>query len=610
MVGLLAAVLAVAASTGSSGATVAPDADVGGEHDRRAESHVAASADAGDRVARPDDARHGAGSAVPDARIEGLFPSPPTDGDDGEAVRVHFSDAVDGADWRLVDDAGHVARLPNRTLSGSVVLSPEPSVAGDLLGREDVLAVDGRLRLADAGDEVRLVGPNDSTVDRVAYERAEDGLQYVRSDRAGASTGETDAATPTESSTTAPAGPEVAWHWRSPGTTSVQPNRTTPAAARAFVLPDGADEVDRALRSADERLYVGGYELTAERVVDALIQVNETGVDVRVLVDGSPVGGTSRAQVDALDRLAAADVDVTVLAGDPPRFRTHHPKYAVIDDTALVLTENWKPAGTGGAASRGWGVWLDDRTIASGLATVFREDAAGRGARDWLTYRSSVEPVDPDQAGGSYPARFPPAEVDVDSARLVLAPDDADRELPGVLRSADETLRIQQVSIGDRDDPLLAAALDAARDGVSVEILLSSAWYVEEENRALARELRGLAERENLSLSVGLVDPDDAFAKTHVKGAIVDDRTVVVGSLNWNPTALRQNREVVVVLESEAAAAYYGRVFEADAAGASTVGAASDRVRPTGTPVGLVVAVVLAWVGFATLVGTRVRWRW
>jgi phosphatidylserine/phosphatidylglycerophosphate/cardiolipin synthase-like enzyme len=45
---------------------------------------------------------------------------------------------------------------------------------------------------------------------------------------------------------------------------------------------------------------------------------------------------------------------------------------------------------------------------------------------------------------------------------------------------------------------------------------------------------------------------------------VVADDTVLVGSLNWNRHSSRENREVVVALESETVARYYRKVFEAD----------------------------------------------
>ena len=75
-------------------------------------------------------------------------------------------------------------------------------------------------------------------------------------------------------------------------------------------------------------------------------------------------------QARLLDRLTQGGVDVRLLAGPHTRYRTHHPKYAIVDDRALVATENFKPAGTGGMSSRGWGVVIENRRTAETLASL------------------------------------------------------------------------------------------------------------------------------------------------------------------------------------------------------------------------------------------------
>jgi PLD-like domain len=50
----------------------------------------------------------------------------------------------------------------------------------------------------------------------------------------------------------------------------------------------------------------------------------------------------------------------------------------------------------------------------------------------------------------------------------------------------------------------------------------------------------------------------------HNKGFIVDSKTVVVSSQNWSPSGIFQNRDAGLMIESEAIAEYFGRVFDAD----------------------------------------------
>jgi len=134
------------------------------------------------------------------------------------------------------------------------------------------------------------------------------------------------------------------------------------------------------LRDADRKILLGGYTPTSERVADALVRKHERGVTVRVLLEGDPVGGERSARPTSSTALVAAGVEVRLVGGEHARYDYHHAKYAVVDDRAVVLTENWKPAGTGGNSSRGWGVVTDQPRIVDGLEATFRADAGWRRA--------------------------------------------------------------------------------------------------------------------------------------------------------------------------------------------------------------------------------------
>ncbi|WP_394294988.1 phospholipase D-like domain-containing protein [Haladaptatus paucihalophilus] len=328
------------------------------------------------------------------------------------------------------------------------------------------------------------------------------------------------------------------------------------------MLPDDPEVPAHVLRNASHRILLAGYSFTSRRIADVLIAAADRGVDVHVVVDDAPVGGLSTREATVLDDLAAHGVTVEVIGGKLGRYDFHHAKYAVADDEAVVLTENWKPAGVGGHASRGWGVVVG-RDAATDLREVFVADTSWNDTVSWSKFRAgrSFTPASP--ANGSYPTRFRPKRVPVDSVSVLVAPDNAESGVLSLLRSANESICVQQMTAGGIGQPFVRATLAAARRGVEVKILLSSAWYVRDDNRRVADWLNERADDEGLPLHVKLADPD-GYEKIHAKGVVVDGRHVVVGSLNWNNHSARENREVAVVLHGDAAGAYYGRVFTAD----------------------------------------------
>ena len=505
-------------------------------------------------------------TAPGDPQILAAYPNPVAEGDVGEFVVVR------GAENLTLSDGEGSVRVPT---DGTVALSATPNRTRRLTDHP-VVAVD--LPGLANGAEVLTLSSEGRRLVRVEYTNAPEGsVRRWRYDGSAAD------------------------GWTPLGRTDRPVVETTGGTATAFVLPDDPGPPVATLREADRRILLAGYTFASERATRALLAAHERGVEVRVLLDGSPVGGVSRRSARLLDRLTAAGVEVRVLAGPYARYEFHHAKYAVVDDRALVLTENWKPAGTGGHSSRGWGVRLRDPEAAAALADTFEADAGWRAAVPWSSFRAGrrFEPRAP--ANGTFETRFPPANVSVAATSVLLAPENAGDAVVERLDGAEESVRLVQVSVEGPDQRFLRAAVRAAERGVEVRLLLAGAWYVREENRALADRLNERAAREDLPLTVRLADPGGRFEKVHAKGAVVDD-TVLLGSLNWNPTSARENREVVVALESEGAARYYGRVFDADWAAAG----GDDDGTARGLPVGLLVAVVVGALA-ALLVASRLE---
>lgn len=108
----------------------------------------------------------------------------------------------------------------------------------------------------------------------------------------------------------------------------------------------------------------------------------------------------------------------------------------------------------------------------------------------WGRFRGGREfRAGPPPPSTRYPGRFPPKRVRVDRVDVLVAPDNAEAAMVALIDSAGTSIRVQQVSIGSPDHPFVRALFRAARRVVRVRVLLSGAWYVEEDNRALADAL-------------------------------------------------------------------------------------------------------------------------
>jgi phosphatidylserine/phosphatidylglycerophosphate/cardiolipin synthase-like enzyme len=521
------------------------------------------------------DGAHSATSQPDGPHIEAVYPNPLAEGDAGEYVLLDIPVATNLTGWTLSDGETTIS-LPNATVSGHVAVTAEPNVTGNLTSAS-LLALNESLGLANGGDNITL-HDGERAVDETTYEDAADAELWNRT--------------------------ASGWAWEHLGATNFTAVRTSASTARAFVLPDAPDIPVKVLESAERRILLAGYTFSSTRVTDALKQAAERGVEVQVLVDDAPVGGMSARQARVLDDLTRAGVPVEVIGGDWARYDYHHAKYAVVDDRALVMTENWKPSGVGGHSNRGWGAVVRGET-ADALAKIFRADAGWRDTVSWNVFRANRTFESDDVANESYPTNFEPKTIPVENVQLLAAPDNAEAALIRRLDRANESIDVIQAAIGSRQQSFLQAAIRAAERGVRVRILLSNAWYSEEENSALAGWLNRKAEAENLPLEAKIVKPGSRFEDIHAKGVIIDNDTVVVGSMNWNNNSARENREVALVLESRAAGRYYGRVFDADWKGGNGDGGLDIGV-DSPLPVGIVAAVVGVFV-LAVVVARRIR---
>lgn len=496
-------------------------------------------------------------------QIVELYPDPAAHDDAGEFVTVEFPAGANLSRFALIDEDVPV-RFDSRMNRSQfrertrLTFSTDPALTGRLTNRT-VRRLPGRIRLANDGDDVRLLRDG-TAIQRVSYDSTTETHVYdVDSE-----------------------------NWRPLGATDHPIRTTRGGSVEAFVLPDEPTRAVEFLDSAEERIYLAGYTLSSPAVVDALVAAGNRGVSVAVLVDGSPAGGMSNAAATALTRLHRSGIDLRIINGERARYRFHHAKYAVVDRRALVTTENWNPNGLGGASSRGWAVITNQQEIVDGLVKTFRADRGWIAATPWSP-PNRLHP-DPDSPSKQYPTEFEARSFDVERTELLLTPDNAEGRLRELIGNADEQIRLKQVTIGDEEFPLLESVIDAARRGVEVEILLSGAWYAEDENERLRQSLTEQADAGNLPLQVRVADPDEQYEKIHAKGLIVDGETAVVGSLNWNNNSLRHNRETALLIESEGVASYFLRVFAADWEAAPR--AESNRA----VPVGLLVAVCCAGV--------------
>ncbi len=366
---------------------------------------------------------------------------------------------------------------------------------------------------------------------------------------------------------------------------------------RAFVSPDCSMQVlVEQISNATKSIAINLYEFTNWPLAQNLTKAMERGVQVIMLIEGSPVMGMDDDEKILLSHLANAGAEIHL--HNPPeyegqsRYRYNHAKYAIIDNrTVTVMTENWRYNGvplTGQSGNRGWGFSVEDREIADHYSEVFTED--------WNIKWDDTGMFEPLIISGPVPFNFtlsdkiiepafePLAHNDVARITPVISPDNSLTDFDPILSllaGAEESILLEQFyidtywgrknsSVEANPNVYLERVIGAARRGVLVRVLLDSSDYNvrdddPRDNDDTVAYLNSIAESEGLAMEAKLVRPTaHNFYKIHAKGMVVDSSKTLVSSINWNENSITRNREVGIIVESEEVAGYFTEVFEYD----------------------------------------------
>jgi len=447
------------------------------------------------------------------------------------------------------------------------------------------------LRLADAGDEVLLIDPSGAVVDAYAWgdssyvgagwigraaERMGRGEVAVRGRDLAGGWIDRDAAEDWEG---------IRHHRLGQSMFDIGPFELR-GATTAVLSPDAGDlPLLRFLGSAGSTIEVGVYTFQSERIASVLAAAAGRGVRVRVLLDGSPVGGVEEDEHRVVGGLLAAGIDVRWLVGSTDvvkRYRYLHAKYALVDRRAAWIgSENFGTAGFSPdhEGNRGWSVIVDDADLTGILRNVFETDFDPRRPDSIAAREPVLLPLPPAASVVPWSSGSPSRPR---SARIVLTPDTTlDPEgILGLFASAKDRLSIDAFYLdemwGDTPSPFLEAALAAARRGVSVRILLDGSWASVEAdsgtNDDVLERINRRATDERLPLEVRLLEPRGSIERLHNKGAVVDGRAVLVSSMNWALGSATENREVGLIVDDSDLARTFETSFDADWEGRPTSG--------------------------------------
>jgi cardiolipin synthase A/B len=329
--------------------------------------------------------------------------------------------------------------------------------------------------------------------------------------------------------------------------------------------------IREARRSVHFENYIFCDDDAGRRFAAAFLEKAREGIPVRVVYDW--FGCLGKASAGLWRRLRDGGVDVRCY--NPPRLDQpfgwigrDHRKCLVVDRrvafvTGLCVGKVWE-----GAPERGVAPWRDTGVEVRGPAVA---DVAYAFADSWAAIGTPLDADEVDGAGLS-------AEGDLDLRVVASTPGTAGlyRLDPLVASMARRTLWLTDAYFAGTST-YVQSLRAAARDGVDVRLLVPGAGsdipFMQAVSRAGYRAL----------LEAGIRVFEWNGPMLHAKTAVADARWARVGSTNLNLASWMENRELDVVVESEAFGRQMEEMFQEDLRNATEVVLRRwARVRPAG----------------------------
>jgi hypothetical protein len=376
----------------------------------------------------------------------------------------------------------------------------------------------------------------------------------------------------------------------------------------AFVSPDNAFAALKTLLEAAQRsIRFEGYTLDNARLGELIAARARAGLDVEILLEGSPPGGVGDQQRWVVQEIVRAGGRIYYLRSNSAadihdRYTYQHGKFWVLDGVkVLVGSENINPEAfpdddkaDGTFGRRGVYLVTDAPSVVAELTAIMDADIAPGVHRDVWPW----DPLDPtlgapppdfvptyDSGGSFYPVQKPEPLVTqgVFTFQLVHSPEQALRDQDSLLglvnrAGAGDTVLVEQLyeqlfwgstssNVSADPNPRLEAYIAAARRGAKVRVLLDAFFDNQDldsprSNLRTVEYLTSVAQAEGLDLQARRRNPTgQGIHNKMVLAQIGGKGWAVAGSLNGGEVSAKLNREMALLVGSDEVYAYLADVF-------------------------------------------------
>jgi phosphatidylserine/phosphatidylglycerophosphate/cardiolipin synthase-like enzyme len=340
---------------------------------------------------------------------------------------------------------------------------------------------------------------------------------------------------------------------------------------KAFCSPDCSyNAVSKALQKA-KNISINIYMFAHPYLYKIL---EESNASIRILLDGNVIGGIPLEERYIAWKLSKKASIRYMFGGKEEkiykRYRYDHAKYAIIDEKCIIESANWVLSGLPVDESYGnreWGVLIEDKNLSNFLLDVFNndfnplmEDSIPFNESDFLKGKPNNFSISFFVPHGNYRKKFDAFELNSSfNATVILAPDNAEEEICGLIDEAEKEILVEQAYIQKewhgRLNPFLEKLVEKKKEGVKIKVLLNYNPRYKSTNR-MNRETKKFLEENGIEVKFSKLN-------VHNKGMIVDNK-VLISSINWGENSVRNNREIGIIIENENVSNYFKKIFYYD----------------------------------------------
>ena len=357
------------------------------------------------------------------------------------------------------------------------------------------------------------------------------------------------------------------------------------SATASFSPETGLEDLLGWIADADTSLHVHMYEFLHPDLTHALIAALDRDVSVTILLeegilDDSSTKNDQRGHAQSISDAGGTVywmVDPTVISSP---YQFIHSKVAVKDSQSVWISSgNWKESSlptVDESGNREWSLFIDSTEVAIKALErmVFDENSNHLHIDSHSSYYAPSDDWELPQPSNTLPNESPnPDTTTPFRTRILTCPDDCVTGIVSEINEADSNIRLslQYLDLDwywgfGAENPILESLHQAASRGVRIELMIN-AFYADWDDDV--RDAVNLFNTDwnatqGLDVNARLMSTAPDIWKLHNKGMIVDDDTVLVGSMNWGSNSMLRNREMGIISESSELTAVFLSKFNDD----------------------------------------------